>query len=349
MVHALLSGGAKVDLLARGDSSPLHTACHSGHTEVVRTLLSAGAKVNLQNKDGVSPLCVACQDGHTGLVRDMLAAGAKIDLQTKDGKSPLYVACQEGRTKVVHTLLSRGARVDLLACGAESALHVACCKGHMEVVCALLSAGAEVDQQEAWFGNSLLHMACLFGQTGVARALLSAGAVADMRDKSDKTPLDRLPRALRAEVERLVPQAKEERGSARADECKAGAPSSGPAAVLPTPHYHLAASQLQAASVDGAEGSSEASGGLSAEASSISGRALSGRVCSMCGGPPSASASSGGVAKLRACGRCRSVRYCSQECQKNHWEEGGHKEACPQLREKREEMKVSSAGDLVAE
>ena len=185
----------------------------------------------------MSPLCVACQDGHTGLVRDMLAAGAKIDLQTKDGKSPLYVACQEGRTKVVHTLLSRGARVDLLACGAESALHVACCKGHMEVVCALLSAGAEVDQQEAWFGNSLLHMACLFGQTGVARALLSAGAVADMRDKSDKTPLDRLPRALRAEVERLVQQAKEATGgSTIADESRVGAPSA-PAAVLPPPHH----------------------------------------------------------------------------------------------------------------
>ena len=34
-----------------------------------------------------------------------------------------------------------------------------------------------------------------------------------------------------------------------------------------------------------------------------------------------------------------SVRYCSQECQKKHWEEGGHKAACPQLREMREGRK----------
>ena len=79
-------------------------------------------------------------------------------------------------------------------------------------------------------------------------------------------------------------------------------------------------------------------------ASSTSGMAASERVCSMCGGPPSAS--SGGVAKLKACGRCMSVRYCSQECQKKHWGEGGHKAACPQLREKRERRKHVKAERL---
>ena len=83
---------------------------------------------------------------------------------------------------------------------------------------------------------------------------------------------------------------------------------------------------------------------MTAEASCISDRTASGLVCSMCrGGPPSAS--SGGEAKLKACGRCRSVLYCSQECQKQHWGEGGHKEACPQLREKRERKKGGGSGD----
>ena len=111
---------------------------------------------------------------------------------------------------------------------------------------------------------------------------------------------------------------------ARADDARVGAPSA-PAAVLPPPHYQPA-SQLQAASGNGGESSSEGPGGLSVGASSISGGAVSQHVCLMCGGPPSASASSGGVAKLRACGRCMSVRYCSKECQKKHWGEGGHKE-----------------------
>ncbi|GAB5036452.1 zinc mynd-type [Nannochloropsis oceanica] len=34
---------------------------------------------------------------------------------------------------------------------------------------------------------------------------------------------------------------------------------------------------------------------------------------------------------LLRCARCRSVRYCSRECQVWHWRRGGHKEACEQL------------------
>ena len=208
---------------------------------------------------------------------------------------------------------------------------MACLVGHTEVVCALLSGGAKVDLQNK-NGFSPLHVACYKSNLALVSALLSAGAKADLRDIAGRTPLDLLPIALRTEVKRLLQQARGERGSTMADESRVGAPSA-PAVVLPPPHYQPA-SQLEAASEDGGEGPSERPGGLSAEASSISGRAASERVCSMCGGPPSAS--HGGLAKLKACGRCRSTRYCSQECQRMHWGEGGHKAACPQLREERE-------------
>lgn len=31
---------------------------------------------------------------------------------------------------------------------------------------------------------------------------------------------------------------------------------------------------------------------------------------------------------MQVCGGCRCVRYCSKECQEEHWKEGGHKGVC---------------------
>jgi hypothetical protein len=32
--------------------------------------------------------------------------------------------------------------------------------------------------------------------------------------------------------------------------------------------------------------------------------------------------------KCRTCGQCQLTRYCSKECQKKHWKDGGHKLSC---------------------
>lgn len=35
--------------------------------------------------------------------------------------------------------------------------------------------------------------------------------------------------------------------------------------------------------------------------------------------------------RLLKCGRCKSVSYCTEACQKKHWKEGGHKSVCKQV------------------
>ena len=40
----------------------------------------------------------------------------------------------------------------------------------------------------------------------------------------------------------------------------------------------------------------------------------------------------GGGLKLMSCSLCKSVKYCSRECQAAHWK-AGHKQDCKQLRE----------------
>ena len=80
------------------------------------------------------------------------------------------------------------------------------------------------------------------------------------------------------------------------------------------------------------EGRAEGRGGPPARGVSVRGSAE--RECAMCGALPSAAR-----AKLKACGGCMSVYYCSPACQRQHWGEGGHKQACLQLREVREVRK----------
>ena len=118
-----------------------------------------------------------------------------------------------------------------------------------------------------------------------------------------------------------------------------GAPATAPGASALDPavdpahghdHDKPGGSQLQPGSQEGGACSLEDSPGYPpAEGGGSSGRAGSVRVCAGC------------WAKLQACGRCMSVRYCSAECQAKHWREGGHKEACPRLRDIRVRRKAT--------
>ncbi|PNH09262.1 hypothetical protein TSOC_004123 [Tetrabaena socialis] len=58
------------------------------------------------------------------------------------------------------------------------------------------------------------------------------------------------------------------------------------------------------------------------------------RVLRLCGTPAcrNFAGPSEGDLPLRKCSGCKAVRYCSNGCQAQHWRDGGHKEACPQLR-----------------
>ncbi|PNH08348.1 hypothetical protein TSOC_005070 [Tetrabaena socialis] len=58
------------------------------------------------------------------------------------------------------------------------------------------------------------------------------------------------------------------------------------------------------------------------------------RVLRLCGNPSCTNFSGPAEADLplRKCSGCKAVRYCGASCQRQHWREGGHKEACAQLK-----------------
>ena len=52
------------------------------------------------------------------------------------------------------------------------------------------------------------------------------------------------------------------------------------------------------------------------------------KSCAQCG---AAEAKDKGRNKLLSCSRCKVTKYCSAECQKEHWKKGGHKKLCKTL------------------
>jgi ankyrin repeat protein len=117
------------------DSFPLHTACESGHMNIVKTLLDSGANLTAQGKNDYSPLHYACYKGHTNIVQLLLARGADVNIQNKYRSTPLHLACFKGYTEIVQELLDNSsADINVKNQHGYTPLHVACRHGHTDIV-----------------------------------------------------------------------------------------------------------------------------------------------------------------------------------------------------------------------
>ena len=123
--------------------------------------------------------------------------------------------------------------------------------------------------------------------------------------------------------------------------------ASAPAATAAAPDAAAAASA--AASATGAS--------LIHANQSLGSSSSSAHICSNTGGcplisqwtalPPSERDSLPLSEELFACSQCRSVLYCSRDCQRHHWLEGGHKAACPTLAAKHAQEDGQTAASSV--
>eukprot|EP01044_Picomonas_judraskeda_P017240 COSAG03_NODE_3206_length_2145_cov_3.090420_3_plen_115_part_00 len=70
LTAALVEAGADLNLPNSQTSfTPLHSAVHAGHTEVVRVLVAAGADLSAKNRRKKTPLQLALSRKHTEIVR----------------------------------------------------------------------------------------------------------------------------------------------------------------------------------------------------------------------------------------------------------------------------------------
>ena len=93
--------------------TPLHVACHNGHTQLAKQLLEANADPNAtrqyMDRLGITSLHLATENDHLDTVRLLLASSADKDAQDSKGFTPLHLAVQYGFNQIAEALVSSGA------------------------------------------------------------------------------------------------------------------------------------------------------------------------------------------------------------------------------------------------
>ncbi|NXF88499.1 ILK kinase, partial [Eubucco bourcierii] len=85
----LIMRGARINVMNRGDDTPLHLAASHGHRDIVQKLLQFKADINAVNEHGNTALHYACFWGHQQVAEDLVGSGALVSVANKYGETPL--------------------------------------------------------------------------------------------------------------------------------------------------------------------------------------------------------------------------------------------------------------------
>ncbi|NXG45561.1 ILK kinase, partial [Psilopogon haemacephalus] len=103
----LIMRGARINVLNRGDDTPLHLAASHGHRDIVLKLLQFKADINAVNEHGNTALHYACFWGHQQLAEDLVGSGALVSVANKYGETPL----EKGRAALRQALTERAEKL----------------------------------------------------------------------------------------------------------------------------------------------------------------------------------------------------------------------------------------------
>jgi ankyrin repeat protein len=310
IAKALLAAGADIDARDNLGFTPMAAAAEQGHGELAKVLLAAGAGVHVRNATGATPLIHSSQHpSNVDFVRALLEAGAELDAQDNEGGTALLRAVASTNYAIATALITAGANANVHAKFEDegevrevSPLYLAASAKEAPLSKLLIDAGANIDFQGPR-GRTALHIAVCFKVIDMIQMLLAAGANPNIAGDDGETALHLAAGHGWMHVVRLL--------------LDAGA---NPSVVdgcgkLPiwcatsTGHSDVARLLLEAYQKNVQQ----------PQAPATPVHSCANPACSATSGQE------GGV-RLKLCRGCKSVRYCSMECQRAHWAE--HKSAC---------------------
>ncbi|XP_067661057.1 ankyrin repeat domain-containing protein 50-like [Haliotis asinina] len=186
VVELLVENGADLSLTDKRGDNILHFACDKGHVKVVEYVLSLHkVDINSRGRWKKTPLLTAGHNGHREVVELLLRNGANLALRDASGDNILHYICWEGYVDFVKYVLSLH-RVDINQKGwkERTPLLSAAFKGHKDVVELLVQNGADLSVKD-YAGDNILHYISREGNVEIVKYVLSLDIV-DINAVNDK-------------------------------------------------------------------------------------------------------------------------------------------------------------------
>ncbi len=170
------------------DLKPLLRAARHGDYAAVKKMLQNGDNVNLVQRGEGTPLTMAIRSENFKIAELLMEKGADPNLGTNSDGYPLWMAARKGDIKLVRLLISKGADVNMKFPGDGSALIQAAKGRNLEMVKVLVNLGADVNMAVRGDGNPLI-MASKAGDMEVVEYLVDNDADINKEVPGDETPL----------------------------------------------------------------------------------------------------------------------------------------------------------------
>lgn len=265
-----------------------------------------------QQIDAGNKLIMAAKAGDQEQVEQLLHAGALVNSKDPKGVTALMWAINNSHSTVAQMLIHHAyIQVDAQDnAGCTALMHASTC-GNALVVEKLLNAHASVNIQDN-DGQTALMAASMGGYNDIIEKLIAAGAHVNLQDIESDTALTLAALYNHLSTVKILLNAGADRSiKNNMDDT---------AYEIATRNTQLAiANMLQTHKIKRAPADAKGDTKSAAAASTESKRTTAEATCAKCAKPEA----------LKQCSGCRTLNYCSPECQKAHWPM--HKVICKEL------------------